>query len=114
MGTKGVYDPDIETHGEKYKGKIIWAALRFRINVQLSVGAFEIMPYYKKWKKFLDDEINPIAPPEVGYGKIVSAHFTSSDTEIEIIYFTGDLLISGYAMLAIIMIVITLLGFLFG
>jgi hypothetical protein len=131
--TKGVYDPDIETHGEKYKGKIIWAALRFRINVQLSVGAFEIMPYYKKWKKFLDDEINPIAPPEVGYGKIVSAHFTSSDTEIEIIYstiasfltsngiclvaiiiFTGDLLISGYAMLAIIMIVITLLGFLFG
>jgi len=131
--TKGVYDPDIETHGEKYKGKIIWAALRFRINVQLSVGAFEIMPYYEKWKKFLDDEINPIVPPEVGYGKIVSAHFTSSDTEIEIIYstiasfltsngiclvaiiiFTGDLLISGYAMLAIIMIVITLLGFLFG
>merc|ERR1711988_778822 len=131
--SKGLFDADIETHGEKYKGKALWVALRFRINVKLSAGAFNIMPYYETWKKFLDEEINANAPPEIGPGKIVSAHFTASDTEIQIIYstvasfltsngiclaaivvFTGDLTISLYSMLAIMMIVITLLGFLFG
>ena len=133
VNTQGVFKSDVETTANNYKGKILWLSLRFRLNAAVADGAFALQPLYLKWKKFMDETVNPGSPAELGPAQIVSAHFTSMDTEIAIIMstvesflmsnaiclgavliFTGDLAISLYTMFAIMMIVVTLLGFLFG
>ena len=131
--TEGVFKGDVETTNDDYKGRLVWLSLRFRINAAVADGAFALQPLYLKWKRFLEETVNVGSPQELGPAHIVSAHFTSMDTEIAIIMstvesflisngiclgavliFTGDLAISLYTMFAIMMIVVTLLGFLFG
>merc|ERR1711871_590255 len=126
-----IYKKDIGTKGKNYDGKIQYTALTFKINADASIGALALQPYYSEWKNFVGHlNLNP--PSYIGPVRMISSAWTKMDTELGIIsstvtsylssnaiclicviIFTGDLLISLYAMLAIFMIVTTLMGFLF-
>ena len=90
-----------------------------------------MLPTQKEWLKVFQ-QFNAANPKSVGEGRMISDAFTKMDTEIGIIYstitsfavsnliclvcvivFTGDLVVSVFTMLSIILIVITLMGFLF-
>merc|ERR1711871_513687 len=89
------------------------------------------MGYHKEWAKFVE-VLNEDPPEYVGKVRMISSAWTQMDTELGIItstitsyfssnaiclicviVFTGDLIISLYAMLSIFLIVTTLMGFLF-
>ena len=126
-----VYKKDLGTDGKNYDGKVQFTSLSFKINVDASSGALELQPHHKEWVKFVD-EINKDPPAFIGKARMISAVWTKMDTELGIIIstitsyfssnficlvcvviFTGDLIISLYAMLSILLIVTTLMGFLF-
>eukprot|EP00943_MAST-04B_sp_MAST-4B-sp1_P003931 g3931.t1 len=125
------YKQDIGTAGAYYSGKVQWVSLTFRANIDKTSPAATLLPLYGEWAGFLD-AINSKTIDDVGEGKMISKDFTRMDTEIGImsstitsylasnliclvcvLMFTGDFLISSYTMLTIVLIVSTLLGFLF-
>ena len=125
------YTKDIGTAETDYRGRINWVALTFRCNVDKNSGAQTLLPTQKEWLKVFQ-QFNAANPKSVGEGRMISDAFTKMDTEIGIIYstitsfavsnliclvcvivFTGDLVVSVFTMLSIILIVITLMGFLF-
>jgi len=125
------YKQDIGTSGKYYTGRIQWTSITLRANIDKTSAATTLLPLYEKWIKFLDS-INTKAIDDVGEAKMISKDFTRMDTEIGILsstitsylasnliclvcvlIFTGDFLISSYTMLTIVLIVSTLLGFLF-
>ena len=126
-----VYKGDIGTKGKDFEGKIQWTSLTMKVNVDASGGAATLLPQHTLWKEFTES-VQKRAPKSVGTVRLISKHFTQMDTEIGIItstvvsyltsnaicfvcvvIFTGDLLVSLYAMFSIVLIVMTLMGFLF-
>ena len=126
-----VYKGDIGTKGKDFEGKIQWTSLTMKVNVDASGGAATLLPQQTLWKEFTES-VQKRAPKSVGTVRLISKHFTQMDTEIGIItstvvsyltsnaicfvcvvIFTGDLLVSLYAMFSIVLIVMTLMGFLF-
>ena len=43
-----IYKKDIGTKGKRYDGKIQYTALTFKINVDASIRALALQPYYKE------------------------------------------------------------------
>merc|ERR1711998_309027 len=108
-----------------------FTSLSFKINVDASSGALELQPYHKEWVEFVE-LLNKDPPEYIGKVRMISSAWTKMDTELGIIIstitsyfssnaiclicvliFTGDLVISLFAMLSIFLIVTTLMGFLF-
>merc|ERR1711871_220971 len=125
------YSSDVGTAESEYTGHVQWVALTFRSNVDKNSGAQELLPVQQEWAK-LFKKINADNPKYVGKARMISDTFTKMDTEIGIIYstitsfavsnlislicvviFTGDLVVSVFTMCTILLIVITLMGFLF-
>jgi len=125
------YKQDIGTSDKHYAGAVEWISLTFRANIDRTAPATSLLPVYGEWIKFLD-HVNSKAIVEVGEARMISKAFTRMDTEIGILsstitsylasnliclgcvlIFTGDLLISAYTMITIVLIVATLIGFLF-
>ena len=126
-----LYKSDIGTSGKHHTGKILWTTLTFKINVDASIGAANLVPHQKRWEDFTE-KVKAKAPKIVGTVRMISSFWTKMETELGIItstiasyitsnmicfvcvvIFTGDLLVSFYAMVSIILIVMTLVGFLF-
>merc|ERR1712072_894249 len=126
-----LYKSDIGTSGKHHTGKILWTSLTFKINVDASIGAANLVPHQKRWEDFTE-KVKAKAPKIVGTVRMISSFWTKMETELGIItstiasyitsnmicfvcvvIFTGDLLVSFYAMVSIILIVMTLVGFLF-
>jgi hypothetical protein len=125
------YKSDVGTLGKSFAGDVNWVALTFKINVDKTSAASVLLPVQQEWAKFLD-YVNAKSIKDAGKARMVSETFTKMDTELGIIsstvvsflasnlicficvvIFTGDLVISLVTMTVIILIVITLLGFLF-
>ena len=111
---------------------IRWVSINIHIDVDKAALSDVLQPTWKKWSLFLA-KMNAKAPDSAGYAIMVSSEFTKMDQQLALIgstingfmtsnliclaavlLFTGDLVISIYTMLSIVLIVITLLGFLFG
>ena len=105
--------------------------MNLRIDVNVAADAKVLQPIWNVWKQFVYD-MNKKAPESVGPAIMTSDAFTKMDQKLAlmgstingfitsniiclaaVLLFTGDLVISIYTMLAIVLIVLTLLGFLF-
>merc|ERR1711871_39042 len=131
------YAQDVGTSGEKYTGRVKWLRVRMRLNVKEG-SPFEMEPHYEKWSAFISDKPRKI-PRRAGIvglkarGIMISEVWTTMDTGLGIIkgtgwgmvlsngiclgsvlLFTQNVVISLYTMLAIMLIVVTLMGVVFG
>jgi hypothetical protein len=114
------------------ESKITWVSMNLRIDVNVAADAKVLQPIWNVWKQFVYD-MNQKAPESVGPAIMTSDAFTKMDQKLAlmgstingfitsniiclaaVLLFTGDLVISIYTMLSIVLIVLTLLGFLFG
>ena len=125
----GAYKKDLGTVGGS--DVIEWTSLRMKINVDKTLNFQALLPIRGYWKEYVD-EISKAAPVTLGPALLVSKTFTESDTEMGIVsstvvsflvsngicllcilFFTVDWRISGFTVLTINMIVVTLMGLLF-
>merc|ERR1712216_849254 len=131
---KTLYNRQIGTAGTDYGGQMLYTYVSMRIeldNRRGNVGNLELLEHQARWQKFML-EMNADAPSSMKGGVVTSTTWTAADTEqglidstlqtwaisnggvlLVILLFTQNLLISTYAMLTIVLIVISLLGFLF-
>merc|ERR1711871_1192105 len=112
---------------------IEWVKLDLNVDVPKSSSAAQMAPIYSAWNSFVISMNSRCGHDFVGEAVMVSEKFTSMDQELSLIsstingfmtsnlicfgavlFFTGDIVISFYTMAAIFMIVVTLLGLLFG
>merc|ERR1712054_449233 len=110
-----------------------WLKLRINVDVKKSSSAAQVAPVYSAWNNFIQTFDAQCGHELVGNAIMVAKKFTTMDQELSLIsstingfmtsnlicfgavlLFTGDLVISFYTMAAIFMIVVTLLGILFG
>ena len=124
---------DIGTVGADFNGRVKFIQVRMKIGIPKTLGAREKKPYFDEWVTFLEEEVNNDPPTNVGKAALVSEDFKKMDLELRIIsstlgswmlsnliclasvlLFTQNILISLYTMLAIVLIVATLLGVIFG
>ena len=131
---KTLYNRQIGTAGTDYGGQMLYTYVSMRIeldNRRGNVGNLELLEHQARWQKFML-EMNADAPSSMKGGVVTSTTWTAADTEqglidstlqtwaisnggvlLVILLFTQNLLISTYAMLTIVLIVISLMGFLF-
>jgi hypothetical protein len=114
------------------KSLMRWVVIKIRIDVNFAAEAHELKPIWTSWTNFLY-EMNEKAPQSAGPAIMISSTFTKMDQKLAllgstingfltsnliclaaVLLFTGDIVISTYTMTAIVLIVLTLLGFLFG
>jgi hypothetical protein len=110
-----------------------WLKLRIHIDVKKSESATGVAPVYDVWNNFVMSMNAQCGHDSIGDALMIADKFTTMDQELSLIsstingfmtsnlicfcavlFFTGDLVISFYTMAAIFMIVVTLLGILFG
>ena len=112
---------------------IEWVKVDLNVDVSRSSNAAQLAPIYSAWNTFIVSMNARCGHDAVGEVVMVSGKFTTMDQELSLIsstingfmtsnlicfaavlFFTGDIVISFYTMTAIFMIVVTLLGLLFG
>jgi len=110
-----------------------WLKLRINIDVKKTASATDLAPIYDLWNNFVRTMNAQCGHDSIGNAVMVAEKFTTMDQELSLIsstingfmtsnlicfcavlFFTGDIVISFYTMAAIFMIVVTLLGILFG
>merc|ERR1711871_28000 len=123
------YKNDLGTDGSSES--IQWTSLRMKINVDKTLNFQALNPVRMEWERFVK-KISSEAPVSLGPALPASKTFTETDTEMGIIistvvsfltsngislacilFFTMDWKISGFTVLTINMIVVTLMGLMF-
>ena len=131
-GGKFNTDIDIDPRNPT-KSHIRWVSVHMRVDVSQDSDATILQPVWKQWKQFVDNMNARPGSTTTGPAVMISSQFTKMDQQLALIgstvngfmtsnliclaavlLFTGDIVISVYTMMAIILIVVTLLGFLFG
>ena len=131
---KQLFNGQIGTAGVGYRGQTLYTYVTMRIEVDNRKGNVPnavLLRHQKNWQEFMR-EMNEDAPKSLDSGTVASRTWTTADTEqglidstiqtwalsnggvlVVILLFTGNVLISIFTMLTIVLIVITLMGFLF-
>ena len=129
------FSTDIGTEKTGYSGNVRFMQVRMRVDMKTTEDPQKIKVLSDGWVAFVEklNEDSKTKRAKVGNALLVSATFTSTDTTLRIVsstlsswvmsnliclvsvlLFTQNIMISLYTMLAIVLIVATLLGVIFG
>jgi len=129
------FSADIGTEKTGYTGNVRFMQVRMRVDMKTTEDPQKIKLLMDEWVAFVEklNGASKTKKAKVGNALLVSATFTSTDTTLRIVsstlsswimsnliclvsvlLFTQNIMISLYTMLAIVLIVATLLGVIFG
>lgn len=124
------YKLDLGTTGAGYSGQVLYSRVRMRINIKETANVHDLQDEYLRWVEFVDGR-NDLAPTQDMKMLMVSAGWTKMDVELTMVrssitsvclsifisfgvvtLFTGNILLSSYTIVTIILSMMTLFFFL--